>query len=125
MILKNSLYKIEKSETEGQGCRYHLALDPDHFIYQAHFPGQPITPGACLIQMAKELLEEHLSQALLIQHIKDVKFIATVSPIDTPHIIFNYQKISETDPQGEVKATVSIEDGEKVYSTIVFTCKAC
>lgn len=125
MTLKNSLYTIVKNEADGPGWRYDIALQPDHFIYQAHFPGQPITPGACIIQMAKEMLEEHLSLSLHIHHIKDVKFVSVISPLDTPRISFLYQKISEESDQGEVKATVSVQDGEKILSTLVFTCKTC
>ena len=34
-----------------------LQCNPAHIIYQAHFPGNPITPGACIIQVADELME--------------------------------------------------------------------
>ena len=125
MILKNSLYTIEKNEAEGSGWRFDISLHADHLIYQSHFPGQPITPGACLIQMAKELLEERLSLSLRIIRIKDVKFVSVISPLETPHITFHYQKVSDVSAEGEVSATVSVADGERVFSSIVFTCKSC
>ena len=58
MELKNSLYQITGKETNGTAVSYDLQLDASHVIYQAHFPGEPITPGVCIIQIAKELLEE-------------------------------------------------------------------
>ena len=63
MELKNSLYQITGKETNGTAVSYDLQLDASHVIYQAHFPGEPITPGVCIIQMAKELLEDHTGTA--------------------------------------------------------------
>ena len=81
MILKNSLYVIEgQSVAEGTVC-YDIRLQADHTIYKAHFPGEPITPGVCVIQMAKELLEDYLQRRLTIKAVKNVKFLAVVSPL--------------------------------------------
>ena len=55
MILKNSLYTIADKRMEGSGIFYQILLDKNHFIYKAHFPNEPITPGVCIIQIAKEL----------------------------------------------------------------------
>jgi len=60
MKLRDSLYYINNKVTEGTAVRYDVQLDASHFIYQAHFPGEPITPGVCIIQIAKELLEDCL-----------------------------------------------------------------
>ena len=58
MKLRDSLYTIV-SEFKGDGRHdFNIKLDPEHFIYKAHFPGEPITPGVCIMQIAKELLEE-------------------------------------------------------------------
>ena len=58
MKLLNDLYSII-SRTDGEGrCDFTIELNPQHFIYKAHFPGEPITPGVCIMQIAKELLEE-------------------------------------------------------------------
>ena len=45
MKLRDSLYTIV-SEFKGDGRHdFNIKLDPEHFIYKAHFPGEPITPG--------------------------------------------------------------------------------
>ena len=54
MLLKNSLYAIEGQETADGAVCYDIRLHPDHTIYKAHFPGEPITPGVCVIQIAKD-----------------------------------------------------------------------
>ena len=56
MILKNNFYHIAQASVDLPRATYEIALNAQHFIYQAHFPGEPITPGVCILQMACELL---------------------------------------------------------------------
>lgn len=86
MKLINDFFTIEgKHESEGT-IEYLLALNSGHFIYKAHFPGEPITPGVCIIQMVKELAEEHLGMELNVKKVKNVKFLNIISPVSTPKV---------------------------------------
>ena len=85
MKLKNSLYKIVDKSEQGKGFCYDIVLDSNHTIYQAHFPGEPITPGVCLIQIAQELIDDHLQQKYTLRGIKNVKFLSVISPRQHPH----------------------------------------
>ena len=82
MQLKNHLYTIVETDKQGnlqQKCQevlssrsntsFRLRLNPEHFIYQAHFPGEPVTPGVCILQIGKELLAELLQESLEITHV--------------------------------------------------------
>ena len=60
MQLLNNLYTIVAKDIPDDKISYNIKLDANHFIYQVHFPNEPITPGACIIQIAKELLEDYL-----------------------------------------------------------------
>ena len=53
---------IVSKEGVGLMVSYTIKLIPSCVIYQAHFPGEPITPGVCIVQMAKELIEELLTE---------------------------------------------------------------
>ena len=46
MQLRNNLYTVTEKMVDGLTGYFELALTPSCFIYQAHFPGEPITPGA-------------------------------------------------------------------------------
>ena len=83
MILKNSLYTIEGQQSQEGTVSYDIRLHSDHFIYQAHFPGEPITPGVCVVQIAKELLEEHLQRPLAIKAPEAVTAQVDVADGDT------------------------------------------
>ncbi len=97
MKLKNSLYNIINSEPTAKGVRFDIQLNPEHTIYKAHFPGQPITPGVCIVQIAVELLEEHLNAALQLKTAKNVKFLSVISPCENQCISYELQNISEED----------------------------
>ncbi len=121
MILKNSLYTIVSADAQSGGLPcYDIALRADHPIYQAHFPGQPITPGVCIIQIAKELLEEHLGRQLLIRAIKNVKFVGIISPVETPEVTYRFDKIEAT--AAGVKSQVTVHHGATELTKISFTC---
>ena len=69
-MLEGNLYTI-LSRSEAQARVRFLSGSP---IYAAHFPGFPITPGVCLVQVALELMGCTLLGA------KDIKFMMPVLP---------------------------------------------
>ena len=54
-MLKDYLYTLQLISATSARVR----LLPESPIYEAHFKGMPVTPGACLIQMACELVGAH------------------------------------------------------------------
>ena len=72
MRLNGDFYRIEsrlEDRTLGQSG-FNVILNPDHLIYKAHFPGQPVTPGVCILQMIRELLSVEMDIPLFIKKIK-------------------------------------------------------
>lgn len=120
MVLKNNFFFIESSEILDSEVRYDVRLNSDHFIYKAHFPEEPITPGVCVIQIAKELLEEHLQRALIIKAVKNVKFLSVISPREHPEVRYVISHI-QTLPEG-VKAVVDVVSGETSMTHLSLTC---
>ena len=72
-MLQGVLYEIIERE-EGSALVRTLPESP---IYAAHFPGYPITPGVCLVQMALELMGKEMTGS------KDIKFVTPVMPDTT------------------------------------------
>ena len=63
MLFRNNLYFIDAAQRTEDGAVYTLRLNPDHVIYKAHFPGEPITPGVCILQIGQELLSDAVPSA--------------------------------------------------------------
>ena len=123
MKLLNSLYHIRSKAVTDAFVRYDIHLDASHFIYQAHFPGEPITPGVCVIQIAKELMEDHLHQALTIKAVKNVKFLSVISPVDNRQVTFAFEKIVVDDTAKTYKAQVQVLSGETLLAKLSFVLK--
>lgn len=104
MRLNGDFFRIE-SRMEGlpQGqSGFNIILNPDHLIYKAHFPGQPVTPGVCILQMIQEILSEQEGMPLFIRKIKNVKFTNMISPLSDESISVLFSSVSEE--EGGVRA---------------------
>ena len=121
MKLRDSLYTIV-SESKGEGSHdFNIKLDPEHFIYKAHFPGEPITPGVCIMQIAKELLEEAVSEDLVLSCVKNIKFLRIISPNEVTDVCYSLAKISREDDQ--IKVQVTVTAGEEAYAKLSLICQ--
>ena len=58
MQLLNSLFRVVDRRQEGEQTVFDVELCAEHLIYRAHFPGHPITPGVCVMQIVCELAAE-------------------------------------------------------------------
>ena len=123
MQLLNNLYTIVAKDIPDDKISYNIKLDANHFIYQAHFPNEPITPGVCIIQIAKELLEDSLAKRLKIYLVKNVKFLSIISPITTPQISCIFDKITTEDNGNAYRVQVHIQSNETPLAKISFLCK--
>ena len=123
MKFLNNLYHIVSKDVVDASIRYNIHLDASHFIYQAHFPDEPITPGVCIIQIAKELLEEHLGIGLEIQKVKNVKFLNVISPLATPNVTYVFEKIMPDDAEKTYKVMTQVSSGETSLAKLSFICK--
>lgn len=115
MTLKNKLYTISNVEHDGETAHFTLKLNASDVIYQAHFPGEPVTPGVCLVQMAGELLEERLGRKLQLKKAVNVKFLSPVSPVDTPSVGFTVSP-APTDAEGLIRSSVKVEHEGRVMA---------
>lgn len=118
MILKNSLYTIADKKMEGSGTFYQILLDKNHFIYKAHFPNEPITPGVCIIQIAKELLEDYLHEEYEISYIKNIKFLSVLSPLSTPSVAYVFDKITILPETNECKTQVQVQQDNVLFAKL-------
>ena len=118
MILKNSLYTIADKKMEGSGIFYQILLDKNHFIYKAHFPNEPITPGVCIIQIAKELLEDYLHEEYEISYVKNIKFLSVLSPLSTPSVAYVFDKITLLPETNECKTQVQVQQDNVLFAKL-------
>jgi 3-hydroxyacyl-[acyl-carrier-protein] dehydratase len=60
-----------------------LRINPESEILKGHFPGQPVVPGACMLQIIKEVLENALNHPLRLKKADQLKFMIMINPTNT------------------------------------------
>lgn len=114
MLYFDDLFFVQNTEATENGFVTFLLCNPAHPVYQAHFPGSPITPGACLLQTAGVLLQQHLGRPLHLTSSKNIKYLNVLVPAEGKEVRYAFSNITETD--GGCKVQLVIADASSVYS---------
>jgi 3-hydroxyacyl-[acyl-carrier-protein] dehydratase len=120
-MLKHSLYKINSIEiipggkAEQSSVKYSVSinLDQGHDIFKGHFPGNPVLPGVCQIEMARELAEEVLGCRLILAQASQVKFLSMINPLEYPLLV--YQLTLQRMDGGEFDISSDLSSGSLVF----------
>lgn len=121
MKLLNNFFFIEQIQRRDDGAQYIVRFNPQNEIYGAHFPGQPITPGVCIIQTTKELLEDYLQSDLEICGAKNVKFLSVIDPEEGKTFTYEFGKLKVANNITTLQVIVTSED--TIYAKLSFSCQ--
>ena len=120
MKLLDQLFILDEIDESENGFEAMLQTNPEHPIYAAHFPGNPITPGVCIIQIANELLEKYLGKRLFLKTIKNVKFLSVIIPAEGKKIKYAFSGIAETEMGYKTQVVVSDETMVYAKMSLIF-----
>ncbi len=119
-MLQGSFFRILSSQwigaEEPAGPRtltFRVALDPDHVIYTGHFPGNPVVPGVCQIQMIREGLESSLGTNLRLTAADPIKFLHLIRPAEHPELTVEC-KIRQRETS-DIECSAVISDEETIF----------
>ena len=119
MSVMNTLFTIKTITDTDTGFTAVLRCTPEHLIYQAHFPGNPITPGACLLQTASEVLQRKMGRPLYLKASKNVKYLNVLVPAEDKEVRFMFSNLAQSET--ECKVQVVITDEAQVYTKMSLT----
>jgi 3-hydroxyacyl-[acyl-carrier-protein] dehydratase len=96
-VQNNDIFIIEALQHNAGQIIVHLSLNKTCPIFNGHFPGQPVVPGACMVQLVKDVLTESLGMELMIQKAANIKFIQMIIPGDnsTLQLILTYKTVND------------------------------
>jgi 3-hydroxyacyl-[acyl-carrier-protein] dehydratase len=80
MMLIGNLYKITSTDQKEGVINAILEIDKYNSIFKGHFPGQPVLPGAVMLQMIKEVLERSLNYQIRLKKADQIKFLGLIDP---------------------------------------------
>ncbi|MEP7165082.1 MAG: 3-hydroxyacyl-ACP dehydratase [Ferruginibacter sp.] len=79
-MLQGNFFDISNIETTGFDVKAELLINTSHKIFEGHFPGQPVVPGVCMMQMVKEILEKVSGKKTDLVKAHEMKFLALIDP---------------------------------------------
>ena len=110
----NDLFTLVSMEDRDNGFAAQLRCNPSHPVYRAHFPGNPITPGACLLQLAGDLMRQKTGRPLYLKSSKNIKFLSILTPEQGKEVRFVFSHLVESET--ECRVQVVITDEQTVFS---------
>jgi 3-hydroxyacyl-[acyl-carrier-protein] dehydratase len=89
----NDLYTIKQILCESSSYKLSvlIQLNPSHEIFKGHFPGNPILPGVCIVQILKEILMYQLNNKLILSDASSIKYLSFINPEVNSMIIFDVE----------------------------------
>ena len=86
MLIKD-YYTIENVLKQDDGfVRFDISLNADCPVYEGHFPGEPVSPGVCNIQMVKECTEQVAGKSLFLNNLQQCRLTTLVTPLAHPQV---------------------------------------
>jgi 3-hydroxyacyl-[acyl-carrier-protein] dehydratase len=79
-MLKDDFFTISSIQKENNSFKIVLELNAIHKIFEGHFPGQPVVPGACMLQIVKEVTEIILNKKVQLTKADNLKFLQLINP---------------------------------------------
>lgn len=112
MLLENKYYEITDMRTTSLEGTFHIRLLSGCDVYHGHFPGHPVCPGVCNIEMIKECAMLLAGRKLFISTIRQCRLTAVASPSICPEVDV---RVSLRPAEEGFVVSAGISDKEKTY----------
>lgn len=117
-MLIADLYEIKEDSVRDDTQTTSITLNPECDVFKGHFPGNPVTPGVCMLQIIKEITENRMECSLFMKKVSNVKFMAVINPEKTPEllIINDFKEV-----EGDIKVKSSVKFDDTIALKVVVT----
>lgn len=95
MNLLNDFFKILDVGKTDQKFSVIVELNPAHEIFQGHFPGNPVVPGVCMVQMLKEIMKHIFNKDFTMKDASQLKFLAILNPNEVKLLSVEFSVLKE------------------------------
>lgn len=111
-MLRGDLYALEDFVSADGVVTAKVVLNPVHPIFEGHYPGLPVFPGACILQIVKEILSSAIEGGVMLVIANNLKFLSMINPGLMTSVDFKltYQEVDEQ----FLKVNASLHFEEKI-----------
>lgn len=108
-MLQEDFFTITTLQADNNTVHAVLEINAAHRIFEGHFPGQPVVPGVCMMQMVKEVMEKVIERTTRLVKADYLKFLSMVNPTENNRITAQL-KYTQND-NGEIQVNGSLLNG--------------
>ena len=120
-MLKDTFFTINHLADSENSRTCHITLNSSHPIFPAHFAGNPIMPGACVVQIIKELSADCFDSDFFVSAVKNMKFLQGINPLETPDISV---QLSFKQQDSEMLSVAAVlKNGDKIFTKSTLSLK--
>jgi len=120
MVLEN-FYTIKKKELVKENTySFDISINSKHSIFEGHFPGNPIMPGVCMMQITKDIVEDVTGNKLFMKKCSNVKFMAIINPEINKDLNLKIDIIHEENGDIKVKNVTKFEETVALKLTAIY-----
>jgi len=123
-MLLGDFYTIQSIQEEDASINAILELNRQHPIFAGHFPSQPVVPGACLLQIVKEIMQTVTGNDLQLKKANQIKFLSIINPVNSSLLRVTIKHAA--DANDEITVSANFSDDTTIYckfSGLFQTCK--
>ena len=114
-MLLDRYFSIKEGKKNESGSEFLITLNPDHQVYQGHFPGDPICPGVCSIQMVRECAEISMGKRITISAISQCRFSELLTPAKNKELLLRMTLNDKGDGTVGVIASLLSDDAQTSF----------
>ena len=119
----NDFYKINSRMDDGEAVLFDVSLLPEYRVYTGHFPGNPVSPGVCSIQMIKECAEQLSGRRLFLAYLAKCRFSTVITPKTTPRLWLRMYLSEDGFEMYSIKATLFDDTATYIEFKGEFACR--
>ena len=111
-IEMDPFYEIISTKEEEKGIlQFQIKIRANHPVFKGHFPDFPVVPGAMMIKIFKELINNFFGKYYMLSSSRDIKFLALIEPVEDKilDIEIKYQLVSEL-----LSTSITVKENETI-----------
>jgi len=113
-MLIEDFYEILEINQTDKELSAKVKLNPEHNVYNGHFPEQAVVPGVMQLQFIKEILENQSGASLLLNRVIQVKYLAPITPDITS--VLNIIITIKSKDRESIRVEAVIKDDKSIFT---------
>lgn len=109
-MLQGNFFTLSSIKQEHNAASAVIEFNPAHEIFAGHFPGTPVVPGVCMMQIVKEVLEDVIKKETRIMGVAHMKFLTVINPKETKTVQLDLKLMPRENKEIEIVASLFNEE---------------